>query len=225
MFTRDFDRRMRIAGGVIAFSLILGGAFGRTRSGRQPRNRLRTKQPIDFSHKIMAGDFKIACTYCTPTPRKVAPRESLRRRCAWDATGDQPKNPDGSLRPGIVQLLKFWETKEPIRGRRSTISRTSCTSTTAGILRGRDVPGVPRRGDDDAHEAAELAEDELCLSCHTQPPPAGSPPERTTRRRSRATPATDKQHESWKPMSSHEGGVRPRGFRPTRKRRRSRRTR
>jgi hypothetical protein len=116
MFTRKFDRRIYVAAGVIGFSLVLGGAFGtyalwpsNLETGYQP------EQPIDFSHAIMAGQFKIECIYCHSQAEKgryaTIPPTSTCMKCHTEI---KVKNAQGELKPAMAQLLESWEKKEPI---------------------------------------------------------------------------------------------------------------
>jgi len=117
MFTKKFDRRVYVAAGVVAFSLILGGAFGtyalwpaNIETGYQP------EQPMDFNHAIMAGDFKIECIYCHSQAEKgryaTLPPLSTCMKCHHEI---KPKNARGELKPAMVQLLDLWERKEEVR--------------------------------------------------------------------------------------------------------------
>ena len=116
MFTRKFDRRIYVAAGVIGFSLVLGAAFGtyalwpsNLETGYQP------EQPIDFSHAIMAGQFKIECIYCHSQAEKgryaTIPPTSTCMKCHTEI---KVKNAQGELKPAMAQLLESWEKKEPI---------------------------------------------------------------------------------------------------------------
>ena len=117
MFTRKFDRRIYVAAGVIGFSLMLGGAFGtyalwpsNLEIGYQP------EQPIDFSHAIMAGQFKIECIYCHSQAEKGAhatiPPTTTCMKCHTEIL---PKDSQGNLKSNVADLLRYWEEKKPVQ--------------------------------------------------------------------------------------------------------------
>ena len=56
MFTRKFDRRVRVLVGVLAFALVFGSSFGVY--ALWPANQERgfqPEQPVYFPHSVMAG--------------------------------------------------------------------------------------------------------------------------------------------------------------------------
>jgi hypothetical protein len=66
-------------------------------------------QPIAFSHKIHAGDYKIACLYChiyaDRSPVAGAPTVKTCMGC---------HEVIGTDKPGVKKLAEYWEKKEPI---------------------------------------------------------------------------------------------------------------
>ena len=90
---------------IVMALLVIGGfllaAYGRTDS---------PQQPIAFSHKIHAGDFKIACEYCHSYARRaaVAGIPSVQRcmGCHKITAADKPE---------IQKLQNHWNQKQPIQ--------------------------------------------------------------------------------------------------------------
>ena len=73
-------------------------------------------QPMQYSHKLHAGDLKIDCLYChtnaTKGPNATVPPLSTCMKCHTEV---HPKDKDGKLKKDIKLLLDHWEKKEPIR--------------------------------------------------------------------------------------------------------------
>jgi hypothetical protein len=89
-----------------ALALVLAGLFALlVRVGAQGP----PGQPIEFSHRIHAGDNAIPCLFCHTYARRgpVAGVPSV-QRCA------QCHLTIASEKPEIVKLLGYWERKEPI---------------------------------------------------------------------------------------------------------------
>jgi len=116
MFTRQFTRRVHLALAVLLFSGALGVAFGayilwpeRRETGYEPA------QPIDFSHRLHAGELKIECLYCHSGANRGAqatvPSVATCMKCHKEV---QSKDEAGELKPGIVALNDHWEKKRPI---------------------------------------------------------------------------------------------------------------
>jgi cytochrome c7-like protein/class III cytochrome C family protein len=86
--------------------LLAAGAFGLTLSRKQPV----PVQPIAFSHKIHAGDNKIACEYCHSYARRagVAGIPTVQRcmGCHKITAADKPE---------VQKLQNYWNQKQPIR--------------------------------------------------------------------------------------------------------------
>jgi hypothetical protein len=117
MFTRRFDRRVRIAAAVLSGSVALGFGFGafalwpsNLETGYEPA------QPIAFSHKVHAGDMQIDCLYCHTGASKGAqatvPRLSVCMNCHSEV---RPVDERGEIKPDIAVLIDRWENKEPVR--------------------------------------------------------------------------------------------------------------
>jgi predicted CXXCH cytochrome family protein len=66
-------------------------------------------QPIDFSHKIHAGDFQIPCMYCHMQARRstVAGVPSVDKCVGCH-------NVVATDRPQIREVMRYWANKEPI---------------------------------------------------------------------------------------------------------------
>ena len=66
-------------------------------------------QPIDFNHRIHAGDNQIPCMYCHVQARRSisagVPSVNKCMGCHAEVTPDRPQ---------IRLLVSYWETKEPI---------------------------------------------------------------------------------------------------------------
>jgi hypothetical protein len=66
-------------------------------------------QPINFSHKIHAGDFKIDCFYCHINARKSVvagvPSMQLCMGCHKNV---------GREKPEVQKLIRYWEAKQPV---------------------------------------------------------------------------------------------------------------
>ena len=92
-------------GALIAFLAIVIGAILFAVYGRANA----PQQPIAFSHKIHAGDFKIACEYCHPYARRstVAGVPSVARcmGCHKVTALDKPE---------VKKLADYWNRKEAI---------------------------------------------------------------------------------------------------------------
>ena len=67
------------------------------------------QQPINFSHKIHAGDYEIPCMYCHVQARRSisagVPSVSKCVGCHSQVATDRPQ---------IRKLMAYWENKEPI---------------------------------------------------------------------------------------------------------------
>jgi hypothetical protein len=67
------------------------------------------KQPINFSHKIHAGDFEIPCQYChTQARRSISAGVPSVSKCAGC------HNEIATDRPQIRLVMNYFENKEPI---------------------------------------------------------------------------------------------------------------
>jgi len=116
VFTRQFYRRIRVAAVTVAFALLTGVSFGayalwpaNLETGYQPR------QPIEFSHAVMAGKHEIDCRYCHSEaekgPHAGIPPVSTCMKCHLEI---QTKDARGELKPEIAKLNEHWMSGEPI---------------------------------------------------------------------------------------------------------------
>ena len=73
------------------------------------------EQPIAFSHKLHAGDNRIACQYCHVSARhaSVAGIPSVQRCLGCHKI-------TAAARPEVQKLAGYWERKEPIPWRKVT---------------------------------------------------------------------------------------------------------
>lgn len=116
MFSKSFDRRVYTALCVVLLSgviLVSFGAFVLWPSNREAG--YMPEQPIDYSHKLHAGELKIECLYChtnaTKGPNATVPPVSTCMNCHSEV---QPKGTDGKVKPEIQKLLNHWNGKSPI---------------------------------------------------------------------------------------------------------------
>jgi hypothetical protein len=69
-----------------------------------------TQQPIAFSHKIHAGDYKIACEYCHIYARRAAVAGiPSAQRCMGCHKITARANPE------VRKLRSYWDRKEPLQ--------------------------------------------------------------------------------------------------------------
>ena len=116
MFTRRFTQRVHLAVGVFLFALLLGVSFGayilwpsRREAGYQPA------QPVEFSHKLHAGELEIECLYChSEAERSAVASVPSVATCMNCHTQVQTKDEAGELTPAMATLLEHWEKKRPI---------------------------------------------------------------------------------------------------------------
>jgi hypothetical protein len=98
------------------FSAMIGGAFGiyalwpaNMERGYQP------DQPIDYSHRLHAGEMKIDCKYCHHNVEGAAhantPSVSVCMNCHEQV---QPRGADGTLKADIRTLIDCWDGLKPI---------------------------------------------------------------------------------------------------------------
>lgn len=182
MFTRKFDRKVRWAFGVFAFSLAFGVGFGyyvlwpsNLEAGYQPA------QPILYSHKLHAGDMSIPCLYCHSQADKGAhattPPVATCMNCHSQV---QTKGPNGQILASTQLLLDHWNSRQPIRWNKvsdladfvyfdhsrhvnSDLTCQECHGPIETMDRVRREHGLKMS---------------WCLDCHRQQPPAGSRAER-----------------------------------------------
>lgn len=187
MFTRRFERRIYVAISVVLFALFTGTAFGtyalwpaNLEQGYQP------KQPIEFSHKVMAGDNKIACIYCHSEaekgPHATIPPVSTCMNCHKEI---QPKDPHGELRPAMVTLLEHAKSGEPILWEKvHDLADFVYFDHSRHLAPGTGLDCIDCHGDVakmDRVERVYSLKMGWCLDCHMQAPPEDAPPEQITR--------------------------------------------
>ena len=97
-------RRLGIAAITVVLIVVAAGIF-LLGSGRQAV----PEQPIAFSHKIHAGDNKIACLYCHANARRSpvagVPSVQLCMGCHKITAADKPE---------VKKLQDYWNQKRPI---------------------------------------------------------------------------------------------------------------
>ncbi len=195
MFTKTFQRRIHLFCAVLTASLLGGAAFGayalwpsNVEAGYQP------DQPIDYSHKLHAGELKIDCLYChsrAETDRRAGlPSVATCMKCHDEV---QPKDSKGNVKPNTAQLLEYWNRQEPIPW-----VKVHDLADFVYFDHGRHVSvwdsekqeRVRRLECQECHGAIEEMETVYrehsmkmawCLECHTQPPQADTSPGLQTR--------------------------------------------
>ena len=110
MFTRKFDRRVRVLVGVLAFSLVFGTSFGvYVLWGANQERGYQPEQPVFFPHSVMAGTHEMDCLYCHSNAEKGAhagiPPVSLCMKCHQEIL---PKDHRGEVRATIAELFEYW---------------------------------------------------------------------------------------------------------------------
>jgi hypothetical protein len=124
-----------------------------------PANRPR--QPIEFSHKIHAGDNSIPCMYChVQARRSISAGVPSVNKCV-SCHGIVAKD-----RPQIRKVMEYWTSGQPIPwikvdqgSRPAGLRLLPAQATRAGRRRLSDVSRA--RGDDAASGARRAAEDGL----------------------------------------------------------------
>jgi hypothetical protein len=117
MFSETFDKRVRLFLTVLALTTLSGTAFGLY--VLWPANQeegYRPVQPLDYSHKMHAGDLQIECLYCHTGADQGAhaPVPSL-ATCMKCHTEVQTKDSKGRVKPELAKLLEHWRGKKPIQ--------------------------------------------------------------------------------------------------------------
>lgn len=97
-------RRVKFVGAAGLAALAMVGALAINDTGSDA-----PAQPVTFSHKVHAGDFKIHCLYCHTYARRSpvagVPSMQLCMGCHNNVRSDHPE---------IEKLKAYWERKEPI---------------------------------------------------------------------------------------------------------------
>ncbi len=187
MFTRAFDRRVRVFGGVFAFSLFFGVSFGTY--ALWPANQERgyqPEQPVYFPHSVMAGKHDIDCLYCHSEAKKGPhaglPPVSLCMNCHSEI---QTKDSQGNVKESIATLLRYWEERKPIRWAKVhdladfVYFDHSRHLTEKAALDCVDCHGEVEKMD--RVERVYSLKMAWCLDCHMEPPPEDAPEEQATR--------------------------------------------
>lgn len=133
------------------------------------------EQPIDFSHKIHAGDNEIPCMYChTEARRSISAGVPSVAKCV--GCHDEV----ATERPQIRKLMSYWNNKEPIpwikvhdlpdfvhfTHKRHIAAGVEC-QTCHGPVETMDKIILTSRAIDGStqHDKWEMG---LCLNCHKQ---------------------------------------------------------
>jgi hypothetical protein len=118
---------------VVAAVLILSGIAAPPAAAQAPIAPA-PKQPILFSHKIHAGDFKIDCQYCHADARRstFAGVPSVKRCMGCHQI---VASKDAELQKEVEKLRTFAKESRPVEWVRSTSSPGSCTFHTSVTCR------------------------------------------------------------------------------------------
>ena len=119
MFSKRFHRRVMLLAGVLGGAAVFAVAFAlyalwpsRQALGYEP------EQPVNFSHKIMAGDVRIPCLHCHQDA-ETGPHAGLPtvETCMNCHNHVRPTDRNGNLRPDIAALLSYTDpdTHRPLR--------------------------------------------------------------------------------------------------------------
>jgi hypothetical protein len=116
VFSKRFDRRVKILATVFVLSLAGGIAFGV--SALWPGHRdigYEPDQPIAYSHRLHAGELKIDCRYCHSTVDRSAfaavPSVSVCMNCHTQVKSRDSK---GNVTREMQKLLDAWESQQPL---------------------------------------------------------------------------------------------------------------
>jgi hypothetical protein len=162
---RCLSRRMGFGWVVWAFALV-GCSF---RSSAP-------LQPVAFSHKVHAGDYRIPCLYCHTYARwsPVAGVPSMERCMGCHASIE-------SDHPEVGKLKAYWERKEPIpwvrvyalpafvrfshkQHVRAGLTCETCHGPVERMVRVRQVPSLGMGWCIECHRQRRASTD--CLTCH-----------------------------------------------------------
>jgi hypothetical protein len=108
-------RRVRemLAGLLVSVGAVLLSALAATPANAQEPIAPAPKQPILFSHKIHAGDFKIDCQYCHAAARRssFAGLPSIKRCMGCHQI---VASKDAELQKEVEKLKTYWKDGKPI---------------------------------------------------------------------------------------------------------------
>ncbi|OIP36363.1 MAG: hypothetical protein AUK47_15225 [Deltaproteobacteria bacterium CG2_30_63_29] len=180
LFTRRFDRLVRLAVTVLGGALVFGVGF--SLYALWPSNQAvgyEPVQPVPFSHKRMAGDNKIPCLYCHDGAERgpVAGLPTV-EVCMNCHTYVQPKDKQGNLTPGMQALFEYVDpaTNKPTKP--IVWEKIHDLSDFAYFDHSRHTVGA-RLPCADCHGPVETMDQVYqvnslkmgwCLDCHTKPP-------------------------------------------------------
>lgn len=178
MFTRKFDRKVRLALGTFAFSGLLGITFGyyvlwpsNMEAGYEPA------QPLAYSHKLHAGDMKIQCIYCHSNADKGAQATvPALTTCMNCHTQVQNPGPAGQLTADMTYLLDHVKRQEPIHWRKVNVVADFVYFEHSRHVNS-DIKCQECHGPIETMERVRRQYGEKmswCLGCHRQPPPKDS---------------------------------------------------
>jgi hypothetical protein len=136
-------------------------------------------QPVEFSHKLHAGELKIDCLYCHSEAERSAhatvPSVATCMNCHAQV---QKKDENGELTPQTAALVEHWEKKQPI-----VWNKVHDLADFVYFDHSRHV--VADVECQECHGPVETMERvrrefgqkmSWCLDCHNQPPPEDPPP-------------------------------------------------
>lgn len=151
-----FKRIIILLAMLVIFITIAGFAVFRSR-------KEAPAQPVDFSHKIHAGDYQISCLYCHTNARRSSvagvPSVQLCMGCHKFTAVDRPE---------VRKLKGYWDRQEPIPwvkifGQPDFVAFSHVAHVRADIAC-EDCHG-PIQKMSRVHKAVDLTMDR-CLSCH-----------------------------------------------------------
>ena len=180
MFTKRFDRLARRALALVVGAGLFSASFAiyalwptRQAVGYEP------EQPVNFSHKIMAGDVKIPCQYCHQSAETGAhagiPTVQTCMNC-HDMV--RPKDRNGNLNANIAALLEYVDPATNLPLRPIAWQKVHDVSDFAYFDHSRHTVGarlacVECHGPVETMTRVRLVNSlkmEWCLACHRKPP-------------------------------------------------------
>jgi hypothetical protein len=162
----------RLGGLVIVILLFMGGGIGLALFPKTAG----PLQPVAFSHKVHAGDYKIDCQYCHVYARKAAVAGIPSVQRCMGCHKITAVNDDG-----VKKLKGYWDRKEPIRWTkvtwmpdfvffehaphiRSGISCNTCHGPVETMEQARPAADLTMRGCIACHRERKVSID--CVICH-----------------------------------------------------------